>query len=52
MRWLHPAHPVGIAAGYVADRVPGIGVTEPTEGALRAREDGHRGSWLTFVVVY
>jgi len=29
------------------DRVPGSGVTEPTEGALRAKEDGHRGSWLT-----
>lgn len=29
-----------------SDRVPGSGVTEPTEGALRAKEDGHRGSWL------
>ncbi|MBS5848843.1 MAG: NUDIX domain-containing protein, partial [Pseudomonas putida] len=29
------------------DRVPGSGVTEPAEGALRAKEDGHRGSWLT-----
>lgn len=29
------------------DRVPGSGVTEPTEGALWAKEDGHRGSWLT-----
>ncbi|UHH01023.1 type II toxin-antitoxin system RelE/ParE family toxin [Pseudomonas sp. OVF7] len=27
------------------DRVPGSGVTEPAEGALRAKEDGHRGSW-------
>lgn len=26
------------------DRVPGSGVTEPTEGALWAKEDGHRGS--------
>ena len=29
------------------DRVPGSGVAEPAEGALRAKEDGHRGSWLT-----
>ncbi|HDS1789252.1 transposase [Pseudomonas putida] len=29
------------------DRVPGSGVTEPAEGALQAKEDGHRGSWLT-----
>lgn len=29
------------------DRIPGSGVTEPAEGALRAKEDGHRGSWLT-----
>ncbi|MCE1003087.1 hypothetical protein LU656_20470, partial [Pseudomonas sp. NMI1173_11] len=28
----------------MADRVPGSGVTEPAEGALRAKEDGHRGS--------
>lgn len=28
------------------DRVPGSGVTEPAEGALRAKEEGHRGSWL------
>lgn len=31
----------------MADRVPGSGVTEPAEGAPRAKEDGHRGSWLT-----
>ncbi|MEW9929847.1 hypothetical protein AB3H04_17235, partial [Pseudomonas putida] len=29
--------------GYRLDRVPGSGVTEPAEGALRAKEDGHRG---------
>lgn len=28
------------------DRVPRSGVTEPTESASRAKEDGHRGSWL------
>ena len=32
---------------FKGDRVPGSGVTEPAEGALRAKEDGHRGSWLT-----
>lgn len=32
---------------FSKDRVPGSGVTEPAEGALRAKEDGHRGSWLT-----
>ncbi len=35
------------AMGREADRVPGSGVTKPAEGAQRAKEDGHRGSWLT-----
>ena len=35
----------GVSAAV--DRVPRSGVTEPTEGALLAREVGHRGSWLT-----
>ncbi len=29
------------------DRAPESGATELAEDALRAKEDGHRGSWLT-----
>lgn len=34
------------AIAILTDRVRGSGVTEPTEGAPRAKEDGHRRSWL------
>ena len=37
----------GLPCSLSHDRVPGSGVTEPAEGALRVKEDGHRGSWLT-----
>ena len=39
--------PIAPVQPLQADRVPRSGVTEPTEGALLAREVGHRGSWLT-----